>query len=278
MARRRNKATSYAKTRKPSSEWGDPTTIQSLLFSAPGKDSGWTPSGAQEWALEHGFAAHKIDQPAEYIRIRQAPPAAFRKETLRTITLTDKYGAPIKAITGVRKPVDYAKRAAASKAKTMNRNPRRNPSLQDARDIAKAHGASVRKQGAGLRISTGDMVTSVRIRAALRRAKIPHTDTLKRGKIHYDVPDPTTWWRYNPRRSKRDFVKGAWERQGATSRTITDGYGPRYGLEGPFRFKGGRVLYYDPREGRYYDPGTDMFLGRDEDPNRNPRRRNRRTR
>jgi len=36
-------------------------------------------------------------------------------------------------------------------------------------------------------------------------------------------------------------------------------YGPRKGLEGPFNFTG-RVLYYDPFEGQYYDPKTDFYL------------------
>ena len=36
-------------------------------------------------------------------------------------------------------------------------------------------------------------------------------------------------------------------------------YGPRPGLEGPFNFTG-LVLYYDPREGQYYDPKTDFYL------------------
>ena len=36
-------------------------------------------------------------------------------------------------------------------------------------------------------------------------------------------------------------------------------YGPRKGLEGPFNFSG-RVLYYDPREGQYYDPSTDFYV------------------
>ena len=35
---------------------------------------------------------------------------------------------------------------------------------------------------------------------------------------------------------------------------------PIPGLEGPFRFKSGRVAYWDPREGKYYDRGTDMYL------------------
>ena len=40
-------------------------------------------------------------------------------------------------------------------------------------------------------------------------------------------------------------------------------YEARKGLEGPFNF-GGRVLYYDPREGQYYDPTTDFYVDRTE--------------
>lgn len=35
---------------------------------------------------------------------------------------------------------------------------------------------------------------------------------------------------------------------------------PRKGLEGPFFYAGGRVLYYDPREGQYWDPRTDFYI------------------
>lgn len=38
----------------------------------------------------------------------------------------------------------------------------------------------------------------------------------------------------------------------------------RPGLEGPFRTKSGKVVYYDPREGKYYDASTDMYLDNDE--------------
>jgi hypothetical protein len=38
------------------------------------------------------------------------------------------------------------------------------------------------------------------------------------------------------------------------------GYGPRKGLEGPFVYPNGQVLYYDPREGKYYDPTTDIYV------------------
>lgn len=41
-------------------------------------------------------------------------------------------------------------------------------------------------------------------------------------------------------------------------------YGPRKGLEGPFRYPNGRVLYYDPKQGEYWDPGTDWYVERDE--------------
>jgi hypothetical protein len=40
-------------------------------------------------------------------------------------------------------------------------------------------------------------------------------------------------------------------------------YGPRKGLEGPFNFSG-RVLYYDNKEGEYYDPTTDFYVSREE--------------
>jgi len=44
---------------------------------------------------------------------------------------------------------------------------------------------------------------------------------------------------------------------------MRDNYGPRKGLEGPFSFSG-RVLYYDPIEGQYYDPRTDWYIEQDE--------------
>lgn len=36
------------------------------------------------------------------------------------------------------------------------------------------------------------------------------------------------------------------------------------GLEGPFRMKSGRVVYYDPKAGSYYDRDTDMYLDNEE--------------
>ena len=39
---------------------------------------------------------------------------------------------------------------------------------------------------------------------------------------------------------------------------------PRKGLEGPFFYANGRVLYYDVKEGMYYDPTTDFYVEQDE--------------
>lgn len=36
------------------------------------------------------------------------------------------------------------------------------------------------------------------------------------------------------------------------------------GLEGPFTTKSGKVVYYDPKEGKYYDRDTDMYIPHDE--------------
>jgi hypothetical protein len=41
-------------------------------------------------------------------------------------------------------------------------------------------------------------------------------------------------------------------------------FGPRKGLEGPFHYPNGRVLYYDPKAGDYWDPLTDFYVDRDE--------------
>ena len=43
-----------------------------------------------------------------------------------------------------------------------------------------------------------------------------------------------------------------------------DRYQERDGLEGPFSTLSGKVVYYDPKEGAYYDPDTDMYLSYDE--------------
>ena len=39
---------------------------------------------------------------------------------------------------------------------------------------------------------------------------------------------------------------------------------PREGLDGPFYFATGRVLYYDVKAGEYWDPLTDFYVPNDE--------------
>jgi hypothetical protein len=48
------------------------------------------------------------------------------------------------------------------------------------------------------------------------------------------------------------------------SEDLLQGYEARKGLEGPFVFPNLRVVYYDPREGAYWDPRTDFYLSHDE--------------
>lgn len=45
---------------------------------------------------------------------------------------------------------------------------------------------------------------------------------------------------------------------------LLQGYGPRKGLEGPFIFAAGRILYYSPKDGQYWDPKTDFFVPNDD--------------
>jgi len=56
-------------------------------------------------------------------------------------------------------------------------------------------------------------------------------------------------------------------RQAMTSKMDSTGqvWGPKRGLEGPFRYRSGIVLYWDPREGQYWDPSTDIYLYDDRD-------------
>ena len=44
---------------------------------------------------------------------------------------------------------------------------------------------------------------------------------------------------------------------------MRENYGPRKGLEGPYNFNG-RVLYYDNKEGKYWDPRTDFYVSHNE--------------
>lgn len=41
-------------------------------------------------------------------------------------------------------------------------------------------------------------------------------------------------------------------------------WGPRKGLEGPFSYPSGAVLYYDPKEGKYWDPSSDFYVSDDD--------------
>jgi hypothetical protein len=40
----------------------------------------------------------------------------------------------------------------------------------------------------------------------------------------------------------------------------TKRYTPIPDLEGPFMWRSGKVVYYDPSVGKYYDRDTDMYL------------------
>ena len=41
-------------------------------------------------------------------------------------------------------------------------------------------------------------------------------------------------------------------------------FSPRAGLEGPFHYPSGAVLYYDIQAGEYYDPRTDFYVSNED--------------
>ena len=53
-------------------------------------------------------------------------------------------------------------------------------------------------------------------------------------------------------------------KQHTLPRIDTEKYQERDGLEGPFMTKSGKVVYYDSKEGSYYDPDTDIYLSYEE--------------
>lgn len=57
------------------------------------------------------------------------------------------------------------------------------------------------------------------------------------------------------------------ERKAMPTKTDSTGqvWGPKRGLEGPFKYRSGIVLYWDPREGHYWNPSTDIYLYDDRD-------------
>ena len=41
-------------------------------------------------------------------------------------------------------------------------------------------------------------------------------------------------------------------------------YGRRNGLDGPYTYPNGKVLYFDPKEQAYWDPTTDFYVPAEE--------------
>ena len=61
------------------------------------------------------------------------------------------------------------------------------------------------------------------------------------------------------RAANKEFVRKIMQR-GKRVGIDPEEYPKRPGLEGPFSFKSGWIGYYDPKEGKYYDAGKDMYL------------------
>ncbi len=76
-------------------------------------------------------------------------------------------------------------------------------------------------------------------------------------------PNPLPWQStgVNPPREEgiEDIAKSHTKRH-TLPRIDTDKYQERDGLEGPIATRSGKVVYYDNKEGKYYDPDTDMYI------------------
>jgi hypothetical protein len=63
-----------------------------------------------------------------------------------------------------------------------------------------------------------------------------------------------------PTAKKKDVAEGYTVTRGIDKERYTE----RPGLEGPFSTRSGKVVYYDPKEGKYYDPETDFYIGHED--------------
>jgi len=62
-----------------------------------------------------------------------------------------------------------------------------------------------------------------------------------------------------------DFVNSVQQKYAPSVRPIDrERYTDIPGMEGPFMLRSGKVVYYDPKEGKYYDRDSDMYMS-DED-------------
>jgi len=76
-----------------------------------------------------------------------------------------------------------------------------------------------------------------------------------------DMPDDERVAKMAKRAMKtREFVEG----YSILPSIDRNKYQERDGLEGPIMTRSGKVVYYDPEEGKYYDPDTDMYMTYDE--------------
>ena len=69
-----------------------PTTVQTLIFS---KDKFKTSGAAKAWAKRHGYKSSKVDETGKSYRLRQLEPKLFKRDSFRTIALTDGVKAVI---------------------------------------------------------------------------------------------------------------------------------------------------------------------------------------
>lgn len=78
----------------------------------------------------------------------------------------------------------------------------------------------------------------------------------------------SNWINENKKRSaeeKKNFVAAVRQKYAPTVPQIDQNrYTKLDGLEGPFMLRSGKTVYYDPKEGKYYDRDSDMYMSDEE--------------
>lgn len=122
---------------------------------------------------------------------------------------------------------------------------------RDPADSRKAEFQSTADDGEMSPLSTGEKnradIRSVSTKPAESKKESPMEDLEKWMKVIEDGPDVSEGYSIRPPIDRERYTDLSHE-----------------GLEGPYSTNSGKVVYYDPRAGKYYDRDTDMYISHDE--------------
>lgn len=124
----------------------------------------------------------------------------------------------------------------------------------------------MKKNKADLKKRYGDRWQDVMYATATKQALEDHMEESRNQKVRDRTfskmvePLKTKQWLKDLGKKKDDEEKETKMQEGYYEMPQVDLPDEIPGMEGPWQMRSGRIVYYDPREGKYYDRSTDMYL------------------